>query len=268
MATKVYLTEKKATLFITLYAKAQDSRSKRSILHDTTADELLKVVDYDFTKFKGKASDSLTVVRAKEYDDCITEFIKTNTNAVVLYLGCGLDTRVSRINPPPSITWFDVDYPEVIKLRKNFYSDRNGYQMIESSITDAAWLHTIPGDRPALIITEGVLEYLAAEEVKTLLNRLTDYFHHGEIMFDIISPFALELGKKELKETTGAVHKWAVDEMREIDELNSRLTRIGNLSVFRSKYVQKLPFAFRLLFRLASFVPRFRNMLRLVRYEF
>ena len=38
---KIHLTEEKETLFITLYAKALDSRSKHSILHDTTANSLL-----------------------------------------------------------------------------------------------------------------------------------------------------------------------------------------------------------------------------------
>ena len=86
----------------------------------------------------------------------------------------------TRINPPSTVHWFDIDFPDVIQLRKNFYTDQPGYQMIEASITDPTWLAEIPTGEPVMIIAEGVLEYLTGEEVKILLNRLTGYFSHGE----------------------------------------------------------------------------------------
>jgi O-methyltransferase involved in polyketide biosynthesis len=73
--------------------------------------------------------------------------------------------------------------------------------MIASFITAPNWLETIPADRPALIIAEGVFEYLSEEEVKTLLNRLTNYFSHGQISFDVMNSFAIELGNENLKNT-------------------------------------------------------------------
>lgn len=59
--------------------------------------------------------------------------------------------------------------------------------MITSSITAQNWLDPIPSDKPVLIIAEGVFEYLSEEEVKTLLNRLTNYFSHGQIAFDVMN---------------------------------------------------------------------------------
>ena len=41
---KITLTEEKETLLITLYAKAMDYRSNRSILHDRKADDLIKMI--------------------------------------------------------------------------------------------------------------------------------------------------------------------------------------------------------------------------------
>ena len=111
-----------------------------------------------------------------------------------LNLGCGLDTRISRINPPARVQWFDVDYPEVIKLRKNFYFSRDGYTMIASSLTDADWLAEIPNGQPAIIIAIGVLEYLTGEEVKNLLNRITGYFPQGLMAFDVMNSYAINLG--------------------------------------------------------------------------
>ena len=52
----ISLTEAKETLFITLRAKALDSRSKHSILHDEMADKILQAVHYDFDTYT-KSSD-------------------------------------------------------------------------------------------------------------------------------------------------------------------------------------------------------------------
>ena len=139
---KIHLTEEKETLFITLCAKALDYRSEHPSCM-IKCREILKAVGVDLIKYKGFGN-IVTVIRAKQFDEWTKEFIQQNNDAVVLYAGCGLDTRVTRINPPSSVSWFDVDYPEVINLRKNFYSDRSGYQMIESSVTEPDWFAQIP----------------------------------------------------------------------------------------------------------------------------
>jgi O-methyltransferase involved in polyketide biosynthesis len=251
-----------------LYAKALDNRSKNPILHDAKADQLIGMIDYDFTKLNSWGNDNLIVVRAKQYDDWIQEFIKSNSACVVLNLGCGLDTRVTRINPPAAARWFDIDFPDVIQLRKNFYADRPGYRMIESSITDTAWLAEIPTGQPVMIIAEGVLEYLTAEEVKTLLNRLTDYFSHGVIAFDVMNSFAIQSAKSAANEPTAGLHKWEVNDIREVDALDPKLKRGKTISVFHSAYIGKLPISYHLLYRSMALIPQFRNMIRLLHYQF
>jgi O-methyltransferase involved in polyketide biosynthesis len=54
MATtgKIHLTEEKETLLIPLYGKAMDYRSKKSILKDKTASDIVEKVDIDFSKYK------------------------------------------------------------------------------------------------------------------------------------------------------------------------------------------------------------------------
>jgi len=262
---KVHLTGEKATLLIPLYAKALDSRSKHSILHDEKADEIVKMIDYDFEKLRHFGNGNVTVVRAKQLDEWVKEFLKLNPNAVVLNLGCGLDTRISRINPPSTISWFDVDFPEVIEERQNFYSNRDGYQMIASSVTASEWLEKIPKNKPVIIIADGVFEYLTEAEVKGLLNRITNYFPSGQVAFDVMNSYAIKMGKARLQKTTGGEHKWAVDDVNKVDTLNPKLKRIASLPLLQSKY---LPLQYRFLFAIAYISPRYRNMIRLLRFEF
>ncbi len=266
-ADKIHLTEEKETLFITLYAKALDYRDKHSILHDKTADQMIRSIEYDFSKH-GSFGNNIIAIRAKHFDEWIKDFIRVNKNAVVVYPGCGLDTRITRINPAASVSWFDIDYPEVIKLRKQFFSNKEGYTMIESSVTEPGWIKQIPTDRPTLIIAEGLLEYLTQEDVKTFLTRMTDHFKHGQIIFDIMNSFAIQSGKEKLKETTGAVHKWAVDEIHDVDKLNPGLKRMETVPVFASKHTRRLPLKLLLLYWSLSIFPKFKNMIRLMKYEF
>jgi len=262
---KVHLTGEKATLLMPLYAKALDNRSKHSILHDNKADEIVKSIDFDFEKLKGFGNSNVMVVRARQLDEWIKEFLKSNMNAAVLNLGCGLDTRVHRINPSSAVSWFDVDFPEVIEERQKFFSNREGYQMIASSITELEWLQKTPLDRPVIAVADGVFEYLTEEEVKGLLNRITNRFPHGQIAFDVMNSYALKMGKSRLEVVTGGSHKWAVDNVKNVDKLDPEIKRIESVVLLRSKY---LPLKYRLLFGIGTIGPRYKNMLRLLRYKF
>lgn len=267
-AQKVDLTGAPATLLITLYAKALDYRSANPILNDERADQIVEMIDYDFQRLTGFGDSVAMAIRARQYDEWLREFLDRHRDAVVLNLGCGLDTRVSRIGPPASVRWFDVDFPEVIDLRRNFYADSSSYEMVGSSLGEEAWLGEVPREPPAGIVAEGVFEYMEVEDVKALLNRLTSHFTQGQVIFDCLSSFAVKAGRTQLETKTGAVHKWAVDDIREVDALDARLRRIDDLSLFESRYGRSLSWRHRLLFRAASLVPRLRDMHRLLRYEF
>jgi O-methyltransferase involved in polyketide biosynthesis len=252
------------TLAIPLYAKALDYRSRHPILNDRKASELVDQIDFDFEKLKSPAS-GLLAIRARQLDEWVRAFLGRNPSSVVLNLGCGLDTRVSRITPPPPALWFDVDFPEVIELRRNFYSDGVGYQMLSSSVTDSEWLEKVPANRPGIAIADGVFEYLTKSDVKTVLNRLTERFPHGEILFDVLSSRAVESGNSRLKGKSAATLRWGVDDLLEVDSLDPRLRRIDTIPLVGSKYA---PSGFRLLATLSYLFPKLRKSMRLLRYEF
>jgi len=259
----VQLTEAKETLFIPLYRRAKDCQAKHSILRDTRALEIINTVDYDFSKIKEGSNANHTVIRAKQLDEWTNEFIAAHPNAVVIYLGCGLDTRITRINPPASVDWYDLDYPEVIEVKKNFYSDNAHYKMITSSITDEAWLSQVPDNRPALIIADGVMEYLTAEDVKVLLQRLTDRFPQGQMIFDVMSVSAVKRITKRYN-----IHTWGIDDTSEIERWNPKLKKLNEISMFKSQYMRLLPFPNRTLYGIITASSKLRNTMRLMRYEF
>ena len=136
------------TNLVTLYLRAYESRSPRPVLGDTAAAEAVDRIDYDWARMHRAAqpwsNQYMVALRAKKLDDWASDFLKRHPESVVLHLGCGLDTRAFRINPPPTVQWFDLDQPGVIELRRRLYDESDTYRMIGSSVTDPGWPDQIP----------------------------------------------------------------------------------------------------------------------------
>ncbi len=261
---RLRLRGEQETLVIPLYARALDYRSKHSILKDRKSSELVDQIDFDFEKLRS-AGGPLLAVRARQLDEWTRGFIGRTPNGVVLNLGCGLDTRISRVAPPPTLRWYDVDFPGVIELRRNFFSDGGGYRMLGASVTDPGWLDSVPNDQPVMAVADGVLEYLGEEEVRTLFHRLTKRFSHGRLAFDVMNSWALATGNAHLQGRSEARLRWAVDDLRTVDALDPRLRRTAAVPMLPSRY---LPLGKRVLFAVAYLVPRLRTTVRLLCYEF
>lgn len=267
-AEKVHLTREKETLLATLYARALESRSHDPILRDEMAEDAIHRIDYDFEHLK---VDTLSIaIRAKQFDLWTTEFLADHPGATVLQLGCGLDSRVFRINPPASVRWFDVDFPEVIELRGRLYPARAGYAMIGSSLADLKWLEAVPGDQPAWIIAEGVTMYLSQEVMNPLLSRLTNHFPSGAIAFDAISRAATRMAgaNRSIRATGASFGGWYVNDPQDIKLVAPKLELVTETRTPELPGYSKLPPATRALVRVFDAFPGLRRMSRLLLYRF
>lgn len=103
------------TLLITLYIRAKDAASAAPVLNDQKAAEMAAEIDYDFSKFdSGIMSYYGVLARAKMMDDQARAFIRRHPQCTVVSVGCGLDTRFSRVDNG-KIMWYNLDFPEVIE---------------------------------------------------------------------------------------------------------------------------------------------------------
>lgn len=259
---KVPFTGMKETLLLTLYTRAMDSRSKHPILGDKKAEEIVKLLDYDFQKLKVPQKESFGgAIRAKMLDVCIAGFLADHPDATVLDLGCGLDSRRERVNPPKGVHWFDIDYPDVIKVRQSFYCEHDGYQMIGASLTDPGFLDTIPTDRPAIMVADGLLPFLTEDEIKQLFRRLPAHFPSGQLAFNSYSKLAsrLMVFHPSIKAIGIMPASWGFDDPHEPEKWNPRLKLIGALSIIGSPYIARTPWAYRTTCRLMYSMPALRK---------
>ncbi len=269
---KVHFTKEKETMLVTLYGRALETDATDPILRDPAAQEAIRRIDYDFHNLNVKWNDRLAIAaRAKMFDLWTEAYLSTHPDAVVLHLGCGLDSRVFRVNPAPSVSWFDVDYPEIIELRQRLFPERAGYRVIGSSVTEPGWLDQVPADRPALVIAEGLLYYLKEDEVKALLERLVNHFPSGQVMFDSISRAYLKMQKTNVGiSATGARMWWGMNDPHELEQWIPRLKLVTKLSVMDQNFpnIQKMPGGLRLLLRVLAWIPALRDMGLMLRYQF
>ena len=105
------------TLLITLYARAVESQRPDALIKDDKAVAIVKQMDCDFSRLKLHGHDEIAVIlRMRKFDRHVQEFLTRNPNAVVVHIGCGLDTRFERVDNG-RVEWFDLDLPEVIEPR-------------------------------------------------------------------------------------------------------------------------------------------------------
>ncbi len=267
---KVHFTKEKETMLITLYSRALHSQSEDPVLRDKWAEDAVSRIDYDFEGLKLRKIGPLSIaIRARQFDLWTAEYIAANPGATVLHLGCGMDSRVFRVDPPAGVRWFDVDYPEVIELRRRLYPDRAGYRMIDSSLANLDWLNEVPGDRPAMIVAEGVMMYLTEAVVRPLLNGLTNHFPGGQIAFDALSRLGARSAKADRSvRSTGATFRWGIDDPRDIKQLDPKLELITELRTAKMPGYSHLPGMMRALVRMMEPIPALRRLNRLLLYRF
>lgn len=177
------------TLYIPLYGKTYVSR-RGLLLRDEKAEQIWEAEGFPL---KGKAKSKwlayYMAMRSAVFDLWTEEQLRKNKDALVAHLGCGLDSRCVRVNPPGTM-WYDVDFPEVIAQRKGYFAESETYRMIPSDIRAESWLQKIPNGKTVILLLEGVSMYLQPEELQEALKRWKAHFGEVRILLDSYTLFA------------------------------------------------------------------------------
>ena len=201
------------TLYIPLYGKAYVHK-KGILLSDPDAE---RIWDAAGIPLKGKSASKWLAynmgMRSAVFDNWLRE--KLTEDAVVLHLGCGLDSRCNRVQCPNP--WYDVDFPAVIEERKKYFAESGSYHMIGADLRDH-WLTQVRERGAAIVIMEGVSMYLTGEERLELLKALTDNFDRVSLLVDAYTVFAAKATKyKNPINDVGVTQVYGFDDPRELE---------------------------------------------------
>ncbi|HEX6342284.1 class I SAM-dependent methyltransferase [Umezawaea sp.] len=260
------------TLSPVLRAKALDNLLPDPILGDEHAERTMRRLDpdYDRGRFGTSQMGLAAVVRAKAHDDWALAFLADHPDAVVLHLGCGLDARVHRIDPPATVDWYDLDHPAVIDLRRRFLPPHEHCTLIGSSVTDLAWLDGIPRGRPVLVIAEGLVPYLTEADLRRLLTTVVDAFPTGQLQFDTVSVWGWRMSKWDPSlRGYGTRFHCGFDDPASLARWHPRLSYVDEAPMNDSPLITaKAPAGVRRAYRLMNLLPGLRRSTRIVRFRF
>ena len=272
---KIQFTKEKETMLMTLSGRAIQSQWENPILHDPWAEEAMRHIDYDIGKqygrlgwmMWGEIGCTIIATRAATFDLLTNRFLVDHPDAIVLQVGCGMDSRAFRVDPPTGVEWFDVDYPDVIDLRRQLFPERGAYHLIGAPLEDLRWLDGVPRDRPGLLIAEGVLHYLSETDVKALLNAVVAHFPGGQMIFDICNTMIVKRAGSNVG-GTGATYKWGLDDPQDIKQLEPKLELIKEYRPSEMVAFSRFPLWWRTLYRVQELNPTLRRMERTLVYRY
>jgi len=255
------------TLLYPLIARYVETKKEGGIIKDPKSVEILDSLDYDVRKARLFAPAQIGVCfRTMIFDEQVLVFLKDHPEAVVVNLGCGLDTRFPRVDNG-RVLWFDLDLPAIIELRKNFFAQTERHRFITASALDPTWLTVVPKKKSTLIIAEGLSMYFTEEEIKTLLKNIKNNFPGAGILMEVFHPFIISLKSKWVTRNPmdtkfAAFLKWGVTSGREMDGWGDG-TRFVNEWYVIEKGRDKFPWLYRVLFALLPSLTKYNKVIYL-----
>jgi methyltransferase (TIGR00027 family) len=212
------------TLLIPLYIRAIESQRPDALLKDDRAVALVRQMDSAFSRVKQIKMDEddqvALVLRNREFDRYARDFLARYPEAVVVHIGCGLDSRFERVDNG-QVEWYDLDLPEVIELRRKLIGGEGArYHLLSCSVLDSAWLDTVSvhRQRPFLFLAEGVLMYFTEAQVKSLFLTLRGHFPGAELVCDAFSPLLVWANNLRIARTKiGARYYWGLKRGQDVE---------------------------------------------------
>lgn len=253
------------TLYIPLYGKS--FVSKRGLfLEDKMAEQIW---DAEGFSLKGKSASKWLAfymgIRAAVFDGWVRERLEEHPDAVVLHLGCGLDSRCLRAADGKHM-WYDVDFPQVILERKRYFSVSDRYRMIACDVREPGWLDRVPQRQRAIVVMEGLSMYLAPEALKGLMMALQDHFGSVVCLMDCYSALAAKASKvRNPINDVGVTSVYGLDDPTAVEAGGLRFVREHEMTPQR--HIDQLKGAERIVFAKLYAGGFSRKLYRLYEYR-
>lgn len=220
------------TMLLTLFARAAHSQKRGHKFYDAKAIEIVKQLDYDFSKAeKDAAMSSGVIARTILLDRMVGTFLAENPNTTVVNIACGLDTRVYRLDNG-QVRWYNLDLPEVINIRRRFLDEHGRISMIAKSAMDGSWSAEVEDPTgKVLVVIEGLVMYLTETDVKKILSIICRRFEHVEIIMETMNPFIMRHMREKSIEASKARFTWGLKTGKELESMEPELIWIRDVSL-------------------------------------
>ena len=251
------------TLFITLAARAKQTRKKRPVLRDPKAAEMVAAIGEPATKYQRGQASWVNVLRTAIFDFWVRSFLAEHPAGTVVEIGTGLNTRFDRVDNG-QVHWVDMDLPDTIDLRRRFFTDSGRRRMLAASVLDEDWMQAVresPG--PYFLVSEGVLTYLA--EAARAISQIAAGFPGQLLAFDTYPRRSMKQQHRMAAKQNIARWAWSCEDPRSLGPLGLRVLESTSITSPPPALRAQLPGRYRYYLPLAS--PVFGGFARLTLFR-
>lgn len=254
------------TMFIPLYMRCLETRRPDRIINDPAACNIVDSVDYDFSKYDNAVRSQVGVaIRVRSFDRITRRFLENEDSPVVVNLGCGLDSRSSRIGLANGV-FYNVDLPEVMELRDQLLPPDEHNISIHKSMFDLSWVQDIRERHPQaniLVLAEGVFMYFTEDEIRPVFEQVARFLSPGEFVFDACTNFGCKISSRhDTVKYTSARFQWGLNDDALPEKWASNL-HLKNVSY----YMDKEKHRWDSMSRIMSFIPIFSKAFKMLHFQ-
>lgn len=187
------------TLMIPLYGRKMCSMLYGDLFRDETAIRLLDQLDYDFSSLEKGAQSTMqrfgfleVAMRQSDLAWEIKTYLKDHPRAAVVNLGCGLDAT-GRSCDSGCCKLYNLDFPDVIAVRNELLPAGEREENISCDLNDTTWFNKIDASGGVIFFAAGVFYYFLRDQVKALVQAMSQAFPGGRLVFDAANKKAVKL---------------------------------------------------------------------------
>ncbi len=234
------------------YYRAMETERPDALFHDPYAKLLAGARGKEIVRGlrQGRSSSWAMIVRTKVLDEIIVQTIEKFGCDTVLNLAAGLDSRPYRLSLPASLHWIDVDLPAILSYKEQKLTNEQpkcSLELVKLDLADVSLRQKLfsrinSEAKQVLVITEGLLIYLTAEQVSSLAIDLHAQSTFRWWLTEFISPQVLRYMQRAWEKQLAAAntrmqfalenseafyqeHGWKLAEFRSAMEEGHRLKR-------------------------------------------
>ena len=107
------------TSLIALYIRAIESQRTDALIKDERAEAVVRELDQEYLRKTTALTEDtgrvVMILKTREFDRFAQDFLGRHPDAVVVHIGCGLDTRFERVaERNGQVEWYDLEWLPLI----------------------------------------------------------------------------------------------------------------------------------------------------------
>ena len=194
------LTDVQQTLFFPLTGRAQAADRWPDLFPDPWAEhaDAIRVAEGSTAQHLSEFPAAVYGLRHLLTIREINAYLTDHPGAAVVNIGCGLDRIVHEVADPEARI-YNLDFPDVIEMRKRWVEPHEREVDLPYSVTDHKWMDQVDASQGLIAVAPGVFYYIPVEDVKSLVSAMGRRLPGARLCYDAESPWLTASSEKQIQ---------------------------------------------------------------------